>query len=172
MRAEKREFAWEFSQLSCPVQTRTRVAWELMRVEKREFAWEFSQLSCLGQTRTRVAWELMRVCMRVFSTFMAWSNDNKSCMRVEKGEFAWEFSQLLYCPGQWTTRVACELTSDSLHESWLDVTTRSKNSYIWTFVKIWTSLKFMRDESQTRPRATTLINSHPSFNGALKLNRV
>jgi hypothetical protein len=27
-----------------------------MRVEKRQFAWEFSQLSCAGQTRTRVAW--------------------------------------------------------------------------------------------------------------------
>jgi hypothetical protein len=57
MRVEKREFAWEFSQLSCLGQTRTRVAWELMRVEKREFAWEFSQLSC-PETRTRVAWEL------------------------------------------------------------------------------------------------------------------
>jgi hypothetical protein len=57
----KREFAWEFSQLACPGQTRTRVAWELMKVEKREFAWEFSQLSCPGQTRTRVTWELMRV---------------------------------------------------------------------------------------------------------------
>jgi hypothetical protein len=52
MRVEKREFAWEFSQLSCSGQTRTRVAWELMRVE----TWEFSQLSCSGQTRTRVAW--------------------------------------------------------------------------------------------------------------------
>ena len=47
-----------------------------MRVDKREFVWEFSQLSCPGQTRTRVAWELMRVdeswqervCMRVLST--------------------------------------------------------------------------------------------------------
>jgi hypothetical protein len=28
------------------------------RLEKREIAWEFSQLSCSGQTRTRVAWEL------------------------------------------------------------------------------------------------------------------
>ena len=55
MRVEKREFAREFSQLSYPGQTRTRVAWELIRVEKREFAREFSQLSCPGQTRTRVA---------------------------------------------------------------------------------------------------------------------
>ena len=26
------------------------------------------------------------VCMRVFSTLMSWSNENKSCMRVEKRE--------------------------------------------------------------------------------------
>jgi hypothetical protein len=38
-----------------------KLEWELVRVEKREFAWEFSQLSCLGQTRTRVVWESMRV---------------------------------------------------------------------------------------------------------------
>jgi hypothetical protein len=71
MRVEKREFAWEFSQLSCPGQTRTRVARELMRVEKREFAWEFSQLSCPGQRRTRVdeSWQA-RVCMKVFSTLV------------------------------------------------------------------------------------------------------
>jgi hypothetical protein len=31
--------------------------WEV----KSENAWEFSQLSCPGQTRTRVAWQLMRV---------------------------------------------------------------------------------------------------------------
>ena len=29
-----------------------------MRVEKREFAWEFSQISCPGETRTGVAWAL------------------------------------------------------------------------------------------------------------------
>ena len=39
---EKREFVWEFSQLSCRGQTRTRAAWELMRVEKQEIVWEFS----------------------------------------------------------------------------------------------------------------------------------
>ena len=86
-RVDKREFVWEFSQLSCPGQTRRRVAWQLMRVDKREFVWEFSQLSCPGQTRTRVAWELMR---------------------VDKREFVWEFSQLS-CPGQTRTRVAWEL---------------------------------------------------------------
>jgi hypothetical protein len=68
MRDEKREFAWEFSQLACPGQTRTRVAWELMRDEKREFAWEFSQLACPGQTRTRVVRELMRVDWIYYAT--------------------------------------------------------------------------------------------------------
>ena len=92
--------------------------WELMRVEKREFVWEFSQVSCPGQTRMRVdeSWEA-RVCMRVFSTVMSWSNEDESwwelrseslyesflnchvlvkrgweLMRVEKREFVWEFS--------------------------------------------------------------------------------
>ena len=55
MRVDKREFVREFSQLSRPGQTKTRVACELMRVDKREFVREFSQLSCPGQTRTRVA---------------------------------------------------------------------------------------------------------------------
>ena len=78
--------------------------WELMRVEKREFVWEFSQLSCPGQTRMRVdeSWEV-RVCMRVFLTIMSWSNEDESwevrvCMRVfltimswsNKDEIWWE----------------------------------------------------------------------------------
>ena len=32
--------------------------------------------------------------MRVFSTLMSWSNENKSCMRVDKPKFVLEFSQL------------------------------------------------------------------------------
>ena len=32
-----------------------------MSADKREFAWEFSLLSCPGQTRTRTARELIRV---------------------------------------------------------------------------------------------------------------
>ena len=126
--------------------------WELMRVEKREFAWEFSQLPCPGQTRMRVteSWEARvcigvfstimswsnedesweaRVCMRVFSTLMSWSNEDESywelrseslyrsflnynvlvkrgweLLRVEKQEFVSEFSQLS-CPGQTRMRV-------------------------------------------------------------------
>jgi hypothetical protein len=72
------------------------------------------------------SWEA-RVCMRVFSTLMSRSNENKSYMRVdmrvEKREFAWEFSQLS-CPGQTRTRVTWELIwelrSESLHESFLN----------------------------------------------------
>ena len=57
---------------------------ELTRLHKREFAWEFSQVSRPGQTRTRVAWELKRVgFMKVFSTLMSWWNENKSCTRVD-----------------------------------------------------------------------------------------
>ena len=50
--------------------------------------------------------------MRVFSTLMSWSNENKSCMRVEKREFVQEFSQLL-CLGQMITRVACMRVDES-----------------------------------------------------------
>jgi hypothetical protein len=70
MRVEKREFAREFSQLSCPGQTRTRVARELMRVEKREFAREFSQLSCPGQKKTRVTWHWIFNTVRLAKTLI------------------------------------------------------------------------------------------------------
>ena len=75
--------------------------------QARVYIWEFSQHSLLDQTRTRVAWELTSesLHMRVFSTFIAWSNENKSCMRVEKREFTWEFSQHSL-PDQTRTRVA------------------------------------------------------------------
>ena len=50
-----------------------------MRVEKQEFAREFSQLSCPGQTRMRVDESReARVCMRVFSTIVSWSNEDES----------------------------------------------------------------------------------------------
>ena len=60
-----------------------------------------------------------RVCVRVLSTLMSWSNENKSCTRVDKREFVWEFHQLS-CPDQTRTRVARELTSESLHESFIN----------------------------------------------------
>ena len=45
-------------------------------------------------------------------------NENKSCMRVDRREFAREFHQLL-CPGQTRTKVARELTGESLLESFI-----------------------------------------------------
>ena len=119
MRVEKREFVWEFSQLSCPGQTRMRddESWKA-RVCIRVFLTITSYYICPGQTRMRVdeSWEA-KVCMRVFSTIMSWSNKDESwwelrskslyesflnyhvlvkqgweLMRVEKREFAREFS--------------------------------------------------------------------------------
>jgi hypothetical protein len=56
-------FAWKFSQLSCPGQTRTRVAWELMRVDwilPRAYAETF--IKTLIKIWTSSKW---RECMRV-----------------------------------------------------------------------------------------------------------
>jgi hypothetical protein len=89
MKVDKQEFAWQFSQASCPGQTRTRaVAWELRSESLHE---SFSTLmsrsnenkSCM---RVDESWEA-RVCMRAFSTLMSRSNENKSCTRVHDG---WE----------------------------------------------------------------------------------
>jgi hypothetical protein len=159
-----------------------------MRVEKREFAWEFSQLYCPGQTRTRVAWELRseslhesweaRVCMRVFSTLLPRSNENKSFVRVDKREFASEFSQFS-CPGQMRTRVAWELRSKSLdesffnsiapikreqefRESWQDITARVAKS----LVKFWTSSKLMRMHDRQWKLAVKREQSHPCLSRA------
>jgi hypothetical protein len=80
--------------------------------------------SCM---RVDESWEA-RVCVRVFSTLMARSNENKSCMRVEKREFAWDFSQLSW-PGQTRTRVAWELRSESLRESFLNSHAQGRRSH-------------------------------------------
>jgi hypothetical protein len=81
-RNEKREFASEFSQLSCPGQTRTRVAWELRR-ESLHQNFLNSQVLVKREQELHESWEA-RVCIRVFSTLMARSNENKSCMKVDK----------------------------------------------------------------------------------------
>ena len=52
--------------------------------------------------RVDESWQ-KRVCMRVFSTVMSWSNENKSCLRVDKGAFVWDFSELS-CPGHLTSQ--------------------------------------------------------------------
>ena len=69
MRVKKWEFVWEFSQLSCPGQTR-------MRVDKREFAWEFSQLLCPCQTRVCEARVSIRVFLGVFHSFYVYLQCN------------------------------------------------------------------------------------------------
>jgi hypothetical protein len=96
----------------------------------------------------------------------------------------WEFSQ----PGQTQTRVAWELRSESLHESflnshaqsnannssmrvgesWLDITARVAKLAYKTPIRIWTSSKLrveesawksMRVDGQTRAGVATRINS-------------
>jgi hypothetical protein len=119
-KVDKREFTWEFSQLSLFDQTRTRVAWEL-RSESKSLHESFLNFCCLIKREQELheSWEA-RVCMRVFSTFIAWSNEIESCMRVEKKrEFTLEFSQLSLLD-QTRTRVAWELRSESLHGSFLN----------------------------------------------------
>ena len=68
--------------------TRTRVAWELTSESLHE---SFHQLLLLDQTRRRFVWELtsesLQLYMIVWSTFIAGSNENKSCMRVDKRGF-------------------------------------------------------------------------------------
>jgi hypothetical protein len=139
-----------------------------MRVEKREFAWKFSQLSCPGQTRTRVAWELMRVdeicearvCMRVFSIFVPWSNENKSCMRV--GE-SWEARVCVRVFSTFMPRSNENKSCMRVDENWQDITTHVAKPLI----NIWTSSKLMRvDEnwrSNWRRRIGTLINYSRQF---------
>ena len=117
MRVGKREFTWEFHQLSCPGQTRTRVAWELTSESLHE-SFINSHVLVKREQELHESWQA-RVCMRVSSTLMSWSNENKSCMRVDQREFAWEFHQLS-CPGETRTRVAWELVSESLHESFIN----------------------------------------------------
>ena len=122
MRVEEREreFTWEFHQLSLRDQTRTRVAWELTSESLHE---NFVNFHCLIKREQELheSWQA-RVYMRISSTFIAWSNENKSCitcMRADKREFTWEFRQLSLLD-QTRTRVAWELTSESLHESFIN----------------------------------------------------
>ena len=77
---------------SRPGQTRTRVAWELTSESLHE---SFVNFHCLIKREQELheSWQA-RVYIRVFSTFIDWPNENKSCMRVDKREFTWEFCQL------------------------------------------------------------------------------
>ena len=143
MRVDKREFTWGFHQLSLLDQTRTRVAWELTSESSHE---SFINFHCVIKREQELheSWQA-RVYMRVSSTFIAWSNENKSCMRVEKlefihesfinfhclikrkqklhesckREFTWKLHQLSLLD-QRRTRFACDLTRESLHESFIN----------------------------------------------------
>ena len=117
MTVDKREFTWEFHQLSCPGQTRTRVAWELTSESLHE-SFINSRVLVKREQELHESWQA-RVYTRVSSTLMSWSNENKSCMRVDKREVTREFHQLS-CPGQTRTRVAWELTSERLHENFIN----------------------------------------------------
>jgi hypothetical protein len=159
MRVEKREFAWGFSQLSCPGQARSRVTWEL-RSESLHESFLNSHGPVKREQELHESWEA-RVCMRVFSTLMPRSNENKSCTRVEKREFAWEFSQLS-CPGQTRTRVTWELRSESLRDCFLNSHAPvkrcmrvEKREFAWEFSQLsW--------PGQTRTRVTE--TSHHGLN--------
>ena len=97
---------WEFSQLSLLGQTRTRVAWELTSESLHE---RFLNLHCLIKQEQELheSWQA-RIYIRVFSTFIVWSDKNKSCMRVDKREFTWEFLNF-----------HCLIKREQeLHESW------------------------------------------------------
>ena len=101
-------------------------------------------------------WQV-RVCMRVSSTLMSWSNENKSCMRVDKREFAWEFHQLS-CPGQTRTRVVWELTSVATFKVLtLAHLETAKNSHA-TLVLVWPG-----HESWWNSCKLSLVNSHATL---------
>jgi hypothetical protein len=70
MRVEKWEFVWEFSQLSCPGQTRTRVAWEVMRIESLHESFLNSHAPVKREQELHERWWELRVCMRVFLNLM------------------------------------------------------------------------------------------------------
>jgi hypothetical protein len=188
MRVEKRQFAREFSQLSCPGQMKTRFAWNLMSVEKREFAWDFSQLSCPAVKREQELheswWELASESLHesFLNSHVPVKREqelHESCMRVGKREFAWEFSQLS-CPGQMRTRVAWELRSESLHESFFNsrapvkreqelmrVGYRYYQSNEQKLIKIWTSSNLTRVNESWRSNENRIFNSHPRLIEAL-----
>jgi 3'-phosphoadenosine 5'-phosphosulfate sulfotransferase len=82
MRVEKREFTSEFSQLSCPGQTRKKVAWEL-RSESLHQSFLNSHVLVKREQELHESWEA-RVWMRVFSTLLPRSSENKSFVRVDE----------------------------------------------------------------------------------------
>ena len=57
-----------------------------------------------------------RFCMRVFSTLMSWSNENKSCMRVDESwqaRVSMTVFLKLSCPGQTYTSMGVDKSSQA-----------------------------------------------------------
>jgi chloride channel 2 len=75
-------------------QTKTRTAWELTSENLRE---SFLNFYCLIKREQELheSWQA-RIYVRVFSTFIAWSNENKNCMRVDKREFMVWYGMVWY----------------------------------------------------------------------------
>jgi hypothetical protein len=115
MRVEKWEFASEFSQLSCPTQTRTRVTWEL-RSESLHQSFLNSHVPFKREQELHESWWELR-SESFHESFLNSHVPIKleqelyeswwELMKVAKREFAWEFSQLS-CPVQTRTKVTCE----------------------------------------------------------------
>ena len=77
--------SWEFHQLSLLDQTRTRVAWELTSESLHK---SFINFHCLIKREQGLheSWQA-KVYIRVSSTFIAWSNENKGYKGVDKRKF-------------------------------------------------------------------------------------
>ena len=186
----KREFTWEFHQPSLLDQTRTRVAWELTSESlhesfinfhclikreqelhesngKREFTWEFHQPSLLDQTRTRVAWELTSESLHEsFINFHCLIKREQELHESNgKREFTWEFHQLSLLD-QTRTRVAWELTSESLHESFINFhclikreqelhESNGKREFTWEFYQLFFSVSAVSPKASWRSRQRT-----------------
>ena len=150
MIVDTQEFVWEFSQPSCPGQTRKKVAWE------------FSQLSCRGQTRTRVVWDLMRVDKRLFALqffnyhylvkckqeLHAWMRNFSRVLIKQEQELneSWEarscmFSQLFYPIWSWEFLTLMSWLNKNKNKSWWELTKQVIGWELFQTRTFWSSEK-------------------------------
>jgi hypothetical protein len=161
MRVDKREFAWEFSQLT--LVSRSNENKSYMRVDE---SWEARV--CMRVFLTLVlrsnenksfmkvdeSWEA-RVCMRIFSTVVPRSNENKSCLRVGESlheRFLNSHSRLGQTREQELHESWWELTSESWHESFLNSRTPVKRETRVAWVDESWEARFNSHAWQTRTR--------------------
>jgi hypothetical protein len=135
MRVDKREFTWEFPQLSLLDQTRTRVAWELTNESLRE---NFLSFRCLIKREQELheSWQA-RVYMNVFSTFIAWSNENKSCMSDTLHESFLSFRYLIK-------------REQELHKSW----------EARVYARVFSTFIAWSNENKSHMRELTILSFH------------